>query len=84
MKPTVGWLMMCAVAGWIASTGVGEDARGPNKSLAMEPRISVVTLGVSDLDRSFKFYRDAETNRTSSPSAREGLQRDESAAGSRR
>src|SRR5512135_3414338 len=58
MKPTMSWLMVYAVAGWVASTGAGEDARGPNKSLAMEPRISVVTLGVSDLDRSFKFYRD--------------------------
>ncbi|MGI8908129.1 MAG: VOC family protein [Candidatus Sumerlaeaceae bacterium] len=24
----------------------------------MEPRISIITLGVSDLDRSFRFYRD--------------------------
>jgi len=24
----------------------------------MEPRISIITLGVSDLDRSVRFYRD--------------------------
>src|SRR5579859_2403439 len=32
---------------------------GPLSKLSpMEPRISVVTLGVADLNRSFKFYKD--------------------------
>jgi len=58
MKPMFSWLVVCAIAGWFASTGVGQDAAGVNKSRAMEPRISVVTLGVGDLNRSFTFYKD--------------------------
>jgi catechol 2,3-dioxygenase-like lactoylglutathione lyase family enzyme len=58
MKPALSWLVVCAVAGWFASTGVGQNVAKVDKSLAMEPRISVVTLGVGDLNRSFKFYKD--------------------------
>ena len=32
--------------------------RSGTKGSAMEPRITLVTLGVSDLDRSIRFYRD--------------------------
>lgn len=34
----------------------GEDA--PSKSFAMEPRISVITLGVADVGRSYRFYKE--------------------------
>ena len=37
-----------------SSTATSEPERGA----AMEPRISMVTLGVEDLDRSIRFYRD--------------------------
>jgi catechol 2,3-dioxygenase-like lactoylglutathione lyase family enzyme len=39
----------------IGSTG---PATTNQKGSAMEPRISVITLGVSDLQRSFRFYKD--------------------------
>jgi hypothetical protein len=58
MKPAFNWWVVCAIAGWFASTGVGQDAAGVNKSRAMEPRISVVTLDVGNLNRSFTVNKD--------------------------
>jgi catechol 2,3-dioxygenase-like lactoylglutathione lyase family enzyme len=34
------------------------DATSPDEGLPMKPRITVLTLGVDDLDRSVTFYRD--------------------------
>jgi uncharacterized protein len=58
MKRALSGLVVFAIAGWSASAGVAQDAAGVNRRRAMEPRISVVTLGVGDLNRSYKFYRD--------------------------
>lgn len=57
MKPALRLSLVCVIAGCFASTGAGQDAAAVNKSRAMEPRISVVTLGVGDLNRSFTFYK---------------------------
>ena len=58
MKPTINWLLMCAVACLLRFAGVAAGADGVRKSPPMEPRISVVTLGVADLSRSFRFYKE--------------------------
>ena len=58
MKFSSSCFLWCAFGGLFVSTGVAADAPGVSKTPAMEPRISVVTLGVTDLKRSFRFYKE--------------------------
>jgi uncharacterized protein len=49
--------MMLAVA-VLGSVLAAHASDAPTNAPPMEPRISVVTLGVSDLNRSFRFYKE--------------------------
>jgi uncharacterized protein len=48
----------CPVAVFLLFVASAAGAGPLTKSSPMEPRISVVTLGLADLNRSFRFYRD--------------------------
>jgi uncharacterized protein len=54
MVPHTG---LIAVLAFCCVGCAGPDSRGQRTTM-MEPRISVITLGVSDLEKSFHFYRD--------------------------
>jgi len=49
---------MFLAAALLGSARVAAGADAAPKIRAMEPRISVVTLGVADLNRSFRFYKE--------------------------
>jgi catechol 2,3-dioxygenase-like lactoylglutathione lyase family enzyme len=51
-------MMLLAVALVSCCIGCASPKTHTHKAMMMEPRISVITLGVSDLNRSFHFYRD--------------------------
>jgi len=50
------WIFLAAAL--LGSTRSSAGADAARKAPAMEPRISVITLGVADLNRSFRFYKD--------------------------
>ena len=49
---------MCVVAALLGAAAALPGADAANQRPAMEPRISVVTLGVADLERSYQFYKE--------------------------
>jgi uncharacterized protein len=58
MNTTYRLSLTSALVGLLAGTLAPPGAAARDSAPAMEPRISVVTLGVSDLNRSFRFYKD--------------------------
>jgi catechol 2,3-dioxygenase-like lactoylglutathione lyase family enzyme len=58
MKTMFVPLSMTLAVVMLGSVAVAGDSNAPPKPPPMEPRISVVTLGVSDLNRSFRFYKE--------------------------
>ena len=56
MKQTGIILILFAAAFSIISLGYSQTQK--ERRIRMEPRISVITLGVSDLEQSYRFYRE--------------------------
>jgi len=58
MKIMSSSCLMCVVAALLGAAAALPGADAANQRPAMEPRISVVTLGVADLERSYQFYKE--------------------------
>src|SRR3972149_898980 len=51
-------ILLSATALAYCCIGYSEPKTNNEEKMTMEPRISVITLGVSDLQRSFRFYKE--------------------------
>ena len=60
MKTICRSYVLCVVAALLGSAGTSTPTRAvsADEGHAMEPRISVITVGVADLERSFRFYKE--------------------------